>query len=130
MGEKPSPDRRGPKGKHIDSANELGRVIQEARLAKGWTTPELAEKVGVTDASVTQTEAGQTIPRKPTIKEYEKHLEVDLMTLRDREVAKRKAANGPHLLSLSSVNAVSKSAQASTGSSKKAGPKTGKGGKG
>lgn len=85
-----SSDRRGPKGQHQPSTNELGRVIQAARLARKLTTREVAELIGVTDASVTQTELGQTIPRIPTIKEYEKHLGVALLKIRAREVANRK----------------------------------------
>jgi ribosome-binding protein aMBF1 (putative translation factor) len=67
----PSADRRGPKGQHIPSTTELGGAIRAARLKKELTTVELGEVVGVSDTSVTQTEAGQTLPRKPTVKSYE-----------------------------------------------------------
>lgn len=86
-----SSDRRGPKGKHIEPATEFGKAVQEARLKKGLTTPELAELVGVSDASITQTEAGQTLPRKPTVKSYEHALGVSLMPLWERETQSRKA---------------------------------------
>jgi transcriptional regulator with XRE-family HTH domain len=56
------------------------------------TTPELANLVGVTDASITQTEAGQTLPRKPTVKSYEQALGVSLAAAWERDVAKRKAS--------------------------------------
>ncbi len=82
--------RRGPKSKHKESATELGRVIQDARKKKGLTTLELGELVGVSDASVTQTESGETLPRKPTIVSYEKHLGVSLIPLWEVEIAKRK----------------------------------------
>ena len=70
--------------------------MQKLRLGKGWTTPELAEKVGVTDASITQTEAGQTLPRKPTVKSYEVALSASLMPIWEQDMARRKPAQPAH----------------------------------
>lgn len=92
MKESSSADRRGPKTKHIESATEFGRAVQDARLRKRLTTPELAELVGVSDASVTQTEAGKFLPRKPTVKSYEQALDVSLMAAWDNDSARRKAS--------------------------------------
>ena len=102
MSDNSSPDRRGPKDRHIDPTNELGGVIRNARIAKNLTTPEVCELVGVSDASVTQTEVGQTIPRKPTLEKYEKVLGFTagtLLAIREREIKKRRAKKKSQRLS-------------------------------
>lgn len=40
--------------------------IQKARVAKGWTQEELAEKLGVSDGAVSQWELGNFKPRRET----------------------------------------------------------------
>ena len=43
-------------------ALETGKRIQELRKGKGWTQKDLAERLSVTDKSVSKWERGQSLP--------------------------------------------------------------------
>lgn len=51
----------------VVSTHALGRVLRDARLAKGWTQGDLAERVGLTQASVSTIERAQSSPNFDTL---------------------------------------------------------------
>lgn len=47
----------------------IGKKIAELRNQRGWTTRQLAEKVGVSHSSISQYEADESIPRRKVVNE-------------------------------------------------------------
>lgn len=46
--------------------NTPGGKVREARLKRGWSTPELGRRVGISHQSIVRTELGQTQPDRTT----------------------------------------------------------------
>jgi SOS-response transcriptional repressor LexA len=90
LGESIIASRRGPKTQLAVAPTKLAKAIQQGRVDKSLTTPELAALVEVTDAAITQYEGGQTIPRDPTIRSLEQRLGIELHSLAVEERRRRK----------------------------------------
>ncbi len=67
-------------------ARQIGARIRAARQARGWNQTVLAEKMGLSNATVSCTEAGKNgMPKQATIERYAEVLGVTPASLRDGE---------------------------------------------
>lgn len=56
---------------------EVGRAIRAARIAKGWSQPELGDKLGVSKSAVNQWESGKNMPDPRKIPDLVRLLALD-----------------------------------------------------
>lgn len=64
-----------------DTGASIGKIIRDARLKKGYTQKEIADRLGVTDKAVSKWECGRSFPDITMIASISRELDVSVSQL-------------------------------------------------
>ena len=63
----------------MTTAHSLGRTLRDVRRKKGWTQADLAERTGVTQATISNLERGEANPTLATVLGIAAALDIELI---------------------------------------------------
>lgn len=76
------------------NAEKTGKIVKDARIKKGMTQKELAEKINVTDKAICKWETGHGCPDITILSQLSKVLEIDIQCILRGELVKNKSVAG------------------------------------